>query len=104
MGFWTDAEGKNIANDVEVTGKYAFCFTTYITEHPWDGADYACYHDVNEEQGRKAFFLLEKKTGRSGADMMALLEERFGSPPDAKALFDFCIRNQIQYQVLAVRE
>ena len=61
-------------NPVKVTGKYAFSFTTFIWDHPWDGRDYAYCHDVNEVEGLKAFRALETELGARGMSMKELFQ------------------------------
>ncbi len=89
-------------NPVKATGKYAFSFTTFVWDHPWDNKDYAYCHDVNEEEGKKAYDLLSKKTGTSGQSMDALLKRAFGEKPDADAVYNFCKENSIGFDFKAV--
>ena len=90
---------------VKVTGKYAFSFTTFIWDHEWDGRDYAYYHDVNEEQGRKVFLLLEKELGVHDKSMDELFQLKYGDKlreeSCGEAVFDFCKENGIEYDFQA---
>ena len=95
------------SNQVTVTGRYAFTFTTIIWDHEWDGRDYAYFHDVDEEQGLKAFKILEKELGVSGRSLKELFRLKFGETLNGEeggdAVFDFCIKNGIKYAFQAVQ-
>lgn len=86
---------------VKVTGKYAFSFTTFIWDHEWDGWDYAYFHDVNEEQGKKAFLLLEKELGVQGKTMEELFQLKYGDKLKEETCGEevdtFCAKNGIEY-------
>ena len=86
---------------VTVTGKYAFSFTTFIWDHEWDGNDYAYFHDVNEEQGYKAYQILEKELGVSGKSMEELFRLKYGEKLTEEScgeeVYDFCREHDIQY-------
>lgn len=86
---------------VKVTGQYAFSFTTFIWDHEWDGWDYAYFHDVNEEQGRKAYQILEKELGVSGKSMDELFQLKYGEKLKEEScgedVYAFCRSNGIEY-------
>ncbi len=86
---------------VKVTGKYAFSFTTFIWDHEWDGNDYAYFHDVNEEQGYKAYQILEQELGVTGKSMEELFrlkyEEKLTEESCGEEVYDFCHEHDIQY-------
>lgn len=86
---------------VKVTGKYAFSFTTFIWDHEWDGWDYAYFHDVNEEQGEKAFRLLEQELGVRGKTMEELFRLKYGEKLNGETcgedVYDFCREHGIEY-------
>lgn len=92
---------------VTVTGQYSFSFTTFIWDHEWDGCDYAYYHDVNEEQGLKAYHILEKELGVSGKPMEELFQIKFGEHLDEEScgqdVFGFCLENRIKYDMTVVQ-
>ena len=82
---------------VKVTGEHSFSFTTFIWEHPWDNKDYAYFHDVNEDEGKKMYKLLSKELGATGKSMEDLLKAKFGKEPDADQIFDYCKEHDISY-------
>ncbi len=84
-------------HNVEVTGKYAFSFTTFVWEHPWDNKDYAYFHDVNEKNGKKAYRLLSEELGADGKSMEELLKMKFGEDPDPEKVFDYCREHGIEF-------
>ena len=94
-------------NTVKVTGHYAFSFTTFIWNHEWDGWDYAYFHDVNEEQGKKAYQILEKELGVEGKSMEELFRLKYGEKLSEEScgeeVFSFCLDNDIEYEMTVVQ-
>lgn len=92
---------------VKVTGKYAFSFTTFIWDHEWDGNDYAYFHDVNEEQGYKAYQILEQELGVTGKSMEELFQLKYGEKLHEEScgedMFDLCLEHGIEYGFQAVQ-
>ena len=93
-------------NPVKVTGKYAFSFTTFIWDHPWDGRDYAYCHDVNEVEGLKAFRALETELGARGMSMKELFQLKWGEHLMDEVCGDdvyrFCRENNIQFEEMTI--
>ena len=92
---------------VTVTGQYSFSFTTFIWDHEWDGCDYAYYHDVNEEQGKKAYQILEKELGINGKSLEELFQIKYGEKLREEScgadVFSFCLANGIKYKMNVVQ-
>lgn len=92
---------------VTVTGKYAFSFTTFVWDHEWDGWDYAYFHDVNEEEGEKAYHVLEQELGVQGKTMEELFQLKYGEKLKEETcgeeVFDFCREHGIEYAFQAIQ-
>ncbi len=93
-------------NPVRVTGKYSFSFTTFIWDHPWDGRDYAYFHDVDEEEGLKAFRVLEKELGAREKSMKELFQLKWGEhlldEDCGDEVYRFCKEHNIRFEEIIV--
>ena len=93
-------------NPVKVTGEYAFSFTTFIWEHEWDGRDYAYCHEVDEEEGLKAYHCLEHELGVYGKTMKELFQLKWGEHLKdencGEDVRSFCMDHSIRFEQMTI--